>query len=173
MNEWHLQQTLEQKWTMGPLFWNDRHWHLVTRELMFPSWQINSNKKKWNEPSVDFVLFDGDLTFLILELKYEVKSPVKLLEAFCQTQHSAFRFLEGYSPEKMGQITIQPFVFPIHPKVQLLIGAKLFAKSATELMTLWNDMEAKELKELISSYKKRRVFERFPGKVGVVSFFTP
>lgn len=43
----------------------------------------------------------------------------------------------------------------------------------TDQPLLWNSMDTSVLKDLVSSYKKRRVFERFPGKVGEVSFFAP
>jgi len=173
MNEWQLQEDLENRWSRDGLFWKDKKWSLVTRELMFPSWTINNNKKKWNEPSVDFVLFDGEKSFLILELKYEIKGPVKLLEAFCQVQHSAQRFLEGYSPQKMSTVAVlknnqESFYFPIFPQVELLVMALTIPKKSKELLEKWNGMNAYEIKRLIGEYSARRVFERFEDVIGEV-----
>jgi hypothetical protein len=65
----------------------------VHSELMFPSCGINSNKNKWNEVSVDFILFDGMEPFLCLEMKNEIKGKKALLVAYCQVLHRAHLFL--------------------------------------------------------------------------------
>jgi hypothetical protein len=85
MNEWELQDQLTLQWIEKPLLFNGIEYFVVAWELMFPSWGINNNKKKWNEPSVDFILFDGKETFLCLELENEVKSRKPLLSPYCQS----------------------------------------------------------------------------------------
>jgi hypothetical protein len=73
MNEWQLQDHLTTTWLQSPPIIDGRKFHLVAWELMFPSWGINDKKRKWNEVSVDFILFDSKQTFLCLELKNEIK----------------------------------------------------------------------------------------------------
>jgi hypothetical protein len=53
---------------------------------------INNNKKKWNEVSVDFILFDGKEAFLCLELKNEIRGKKALLSAYCQAFHRVYFF---------------------------------------------------------------------------------
>ncbi|MEW6667146.1 MAG: hypothetical protein AB1512_18235, partial [Thermodesulfobacteriota bacterium] len=65
MNEWDLQRQLSRIWR-GAISIEHRAqlYRLVCWELMFPSWQINYKLRKWNEPSIDFILFDGKEKFL-------------------------------------------------------------------------------------------------------------
>ncbi len=50
---------------------------------------------------MDFILFDGEKTFLCLELKNEIKSRKPLLSAYCQACHRTSLFIEQYDREKM------------------------------------------------------------------------
>ena len=70
MNEWELQHYLTKKWRNKNLIYNQFEYHLVCWELMFPSWDINDKRTKWNEISIDFILYSLELSeFLCVELK--------------------------------------------------------------------------------------------------------
>ncbi|MBL0317560.1 MAG: hypothetical protein IPP69_18090 [Flavobacteriales bacterium] len=109
MNEWQLQDQLTISWIHNPPIIEGRVFDVVAWELMFPSWKINENKKKWNEVSVDFILFDRDQTFLCLELKNEIKGRRALLSAYCQALSRTHLFEEQYNPERMRSAHLELF----------------------------------------------------------------
>ena len=89
MNEWELQDHLSTKWRAGNFIFNDFEYQLVCWELMFPSWLINNNKSKWNEVSIDFILYSTELSqFLCVELKNKISGKQKLLSGYCQATGS-------------------------------------------------------------------------------------
>ena len=74
ITEWELQNHLTKKWRKNNFFHNGTEYILVCWELMFPSWDINDKRAKWNEISIDFILYSIDLKqFLCVELKNNLK----------------------------------------------------------------------------------------------------
>jgi hypothetical protein len=45
MNEWQLQDKLTLSWILNPPLLDEKPFHLVAWELMFPSWRINEKKR--------------------------------------------------------------------------------------------------------------------------------
>jgi hypothetical protein len=179
MNEWQLQSHLTHQWSKSPLIHNDRKFYLIAWELMFPSWGINRNTGKWNEVSVDFILFDGEKTFLCLELKNEIKSRKPLLSAYCQASHRTSLFIEQYDREKMQRAqedcfssndaralknqvnSIPSFSFPKTPKVISVLAAKRFPHNAEEQVERWNSMSLDEVFKEIHRYAFNKEMKRF------------
>jgi hypothetical protein len=179
MNEWQLQSHLTHQWTKNPLIHKDRKFYLIAWELMFPSWGINRNTGKWNEVSVDFILFDGEKTFLCLELKNEIKSRKPLLSAYCQASHRTSLFIEQYDREKMqraqedcfssndaralkNQVNFIPsFSFPKTPKVISVLAARRFPHNAEDQVERWNSMPLDEMKVEIQQYTPTKEMKRF------------
>lgn len=176
-NEWRIQEDLTRRWRESGLRHQGRHFELVCWELMFPSWQINVNTGKWNEPSIDFVLFDGDQSFLCLELKNRINTRRDLLSAFCQVTHRASLFAESYSIEKIAGAfhacrnsssperggvskTNKARVFPRSITVDRAIMATSFPRDMSEHLAAWNSMNLSELRAAAASYATTREFER-------------
>lgn len=146
---------------------------------MFPSWGINRNTGKWNEVSVDFILFDGEKTFLCLELKNEIKSRKPLLSAYCQACHRTRLFLEQYDREKIQraqedcyssndarsltfQVNSNPsFSFPKTPEVISVLAAKRFPHNAEEQVEHWNSIPLDQMKDEIQQYRPTKEMNRF------------
>jgi hypothetical protein len=178
MNEWQLQDQLTIRWLEEGFMQNGRRFDLVAWELMFPSWQINSSKKKWNEPSVDFILHDGHSTFLSLELKNEIKGKKALLAAYCQALHRTHLFRNQYTPEKMliahqacfskedsYRIRNSAFhqrttPFPENPIILPILAARKFPVGAENLIAEWAEMAASEFVGVIGRYKGVKEFRR-------------
>ena len=82
MNEWQLQDYLTKKWRKENLVFEGSDYRLVCWELMFPSWEINDNRAKWNETSIDFIFYSIELAeFLCIELKNIIKDSVPIVIA--------------------------------------------------------------------------------------------
>jgi len=56
-----LQGRLTLKWIENPSIFKDVEYYLIARELMFPSRRKNDKYTKWNEVSIDFILYRLDL----------------------------------------------------------------------------------------------------------------
>ena len=85
MDEWKLQEYLTKKWRKQNLVFEGSDYRLVCWELMFHSWEINDNRAKWDEISIDFIFYSIELAeFLCIELKNIIKGRRKLLLAYCQ-----------------------------------------------------------------------------------------
>jgi hypothetical protein len=178
MNEWQLQDKLTLRWIQNPLSIDDKPFHLVAWELMFPSWQINENKKKWNEPSIDFIAFDGNETFSCIELKNEIKGKRALLSAYCQVLHRAHLFKTQYAPSKMLAAQTQcfnpadsyriqsvqfkqpAFPFPQSPIVKPILAARKFPEYSTRLIEEWTMLQDEEFKDAIPNYSQNEEFRR-------------
>jgi hypothetical protein len=178
MNEWQLQDQLTLQWNEKPLLLNGVEYFLVAWELMFPSWGINNNKKKWNEVSVDFILFDGKETFLCLELKNEIKGKKALLSAYCQALHRTHLFRNQYTPEKMliahqacfskedsYRIRNSTFhqhttPFPENPIVLTILAARKFPAAAENLIAEWAEMSASDFVVVIGQYRGGKELRR-------------
>ena len=101
-NEHELQLILTNHWIKNKFIYNSILYELVCWELMFPSWGINNNKGKWNEPSIDFIFYNEQKSeFLCVELKNVVKNRRELLAGFCQVSYSAVQFKQQYSIDKI------------------------------------------------------------------------
>lgn len=178
MNEWQLQDILTLRWIQNPLSIDDKPFHLVAWELMFPSWQINENKKKWNEPSIDFIAFDGHETFACIELKNEIKGKRALLSAYCQVLHRAHLFKAQYAPSKMLAAQTQcfnpadsyriqsvqfkqpAFLFPQSPIVKPILAARKFPEHSERLINDWSQMSEDEFRDCLLWYKQGKEFRR-------------
>ena len=103
MNEQELQEILSSNWRQNNLEYSFDEFRLICWELMFPSWSINDNKRKWNEKSIDFIFYsENSETFICGELKNKIKDRKNLLAAYCQTVQRSIRFNQQYSPLKMN-----------------------------------------------------------------------
>jgi hypothetical protein len=178
MTEWELQDHLTVQWINSPLQFQGTTYYLVAWELMFPSWEINNNKKKWNEVSVDFILFDGKETFLCLELKNEIKGKKALLSAYCQAMHRTHLFRNLYTPDKMliahqicfskedsyriRNVTFNQRItpFPENPIVLPILAAMKFPVAAENMIAEWAQMSASDFADLIGRYKGVKEFRR-------------
>ena len=180
MNEWDLQHLLTQRWRNGEnLIFRNKKFSLICWELMFPSWEINDNKTKWNEPSIDFIFFDNEQTFLCVELKNHIKNRKEFLSAYCQVIHRSAEFIKGYSPAKMlsarkacfktakdlrggnQQIVSDGIIFPENPFAERIIAAVSFPVRADEMLDELNSKSVEEIKTMISAYSLNREFEKF------------
>ncbi|MBL0317569.1 MAG: hypothetical protein IPP69_18135, partial [Flavobacteriales bacterium] len=157
MNEWQLQDQLTISWIHNLPIIEGLVFDVVAWELMFPSWKINDNKGKWNEVSVDFILFDRDQTFLCLELKNEIKEQRALLSAYCQTLRTHL-FLQQYNPERMRSAhlscfnkaesyriqnlnaSLVEFNFPSQMEVIPVLAARKFPVGAKGNDSKWSSM---------------------------------
>jgi hypothetical protein len=174
MTEWELQDQLTLQWIDKPLLFNGVEYFVVAWELMFPSWQINENSKKWNEKSVDFIMFDGISTFLCLELKNEIKGRQALLSAYCQAMHRTRLFKSQYRPSLMknahnacfdrnNSYRIQQideikrdFNFPAKADFQCVLAAAKFPANAAESFQEWRRMTKEQLFYMMDKYKRNK-----------------
>jgi len=177
-NEWDLQDQLTLKWIRTPLHLNHVDYFLVAWELMFPSWKINDKNKKWNEVSIDFILFDGEQTFLCLELKNIIKGRKALLSAYCQVAHRTALFQAQYDTIKMGNLyqncfdsslsyrvreSISPsrrFNFPVIPNVIPVLAAAEIPNASLEMIAAWNVMGWETFCSERSCYTKLKEMDR-------------
>jgi hypothetical protein len=178
MNEWELQNILTQKYYQEGLNYQGTTYKLVCWELMFPSWGINDNKRKWNEPSIDFIFYSAEnLTFLCVELKNVVKAQKDLLSAYCQVTDRAIRFQAEYSIDKItkahsecmitareerGQnYKIDNWSFSEKPNFARVLMAISFPKSHEQILAHWNSLTYDDLLAFISGYSSNKEFDRF------------
>ena len=179
MNEWELQHYLTKKWRNNNLIYNQFEYHLVCWELMFPSWDINDKRTKWNEISIDFILYSIELSeFLCVELKNIIKGKKELLSAYCQTTHRTIHFKEQYDIKKLnrarkqchmssinergGEVsTINEIKFSKKPSIKRVLMAKSFQANASEFIGYLNSLNRSELQNEYSIYSTNTEFERF------------
>lgn len=178
MNEWELQEALTLQWIKCPLRISGIDYFLVAWELMFPSWEINHKSKKWNEVSIDFIFFDGQETYLCLELKNNIKSRKPLLSAFCQTLHRTSLFREQYNPEKMRRVNkycfdkmhsyrvqevenkVRTFDFPETAQVIPILAAREFPENGKSDISKWNDLGWNEFEIDLLNYTMGKEMDR-------------
>ncbi len=179
MNEWELQHYLTKKWRKENLYYNSFEYHLVCWELMFPSWEINDKRTKWNEISIDFILYSIELSeFLCVELKNIVKGKKNLLSAYCQATQRTIHFIEQYDVKKLNRArklchtssinerggvnsTIDEIEFSKKPSIKRILMAKSFQSNASVLIDRLNTLNRNELQNEYSSYAITKEFERF------------
>lgn len=179
MNEWQLQDQLTLAWLQNPLTFEGKACDVVAWELMFPSWKINNNKKKWNEVSLDFILFDHEQTFLCLELKNEIKGRRALLSAYCQSLTRTYLFRQQYNPERMRSAhlncfnkeesyrvqnlnaPLREFNFPSQMDVMPVLAARKFPQETDEMIQEWSNMTLKEFHAELERYSNMKEMERF------------
>jgi hypothetical protein len=191
MTEWELQDQLTVQWIKSPLQFQGTSYFLVAWELMFPSWEINNNKKKWNEVSVDFILFDGKETFLCLELKNILKGQKPLLAAYCQAVHRSNLFATQYHSDKIAKAHFacfdsmnsyrirefsyprREFIFPTHPTVKTVLAAREFPSNNEVSILKWNEMDWQSFKDEIGKYvatkEMNRMMELGKNNEGVIT----
>ena len=179
MNEWELQHYLTKKWRKENLYYNGFEYHLVCWELMFPSWEINDKRTKWNEISIDFILYSIELSeFLCVELKNIVKGKKNLLSAYCQTTQRTIHFIEQYDVKKLNRArklchtssinerggvnsNIDEIEFSKKPSIKRILMAKSFQSNALVLIDRLNTLNRNELQNEYSGYAITKEFERF------------
>ena len=179
MNEWELQHYLTKKWRNKNLIYNQFEYHLVCWELMFPSWDINDKRTKWNEISIDFIFYSLELSeFLCVELKNIIKGKKELLSAYCQTTHRTIHFKEQYDIKKLNRArkqchlssinerggeesTIHEIKFSKKPSIKRVLMAKSFQSNASEFIGYLNSLNRSELQNEYSIYSTNKEFERF------------
>lgn len=101
LNEHKLQHELTQRWIERGLDITGRRCMLLAWEPMFPSWETNYYKSKWDEPSLDFVFVDETGTLYALELKPEVQAPGAAWRALAQVTHRAALIHRSRTFEKL------------------------------------------------------------------------
>ena len=178
MNEWDLQNSLSKYWRDNALLFESEYFKLICWELMFPSWSINDNKRKWNEISIDFIFYAQESkTFICGELKNVIKSRKELLSAYCQTITRSMEFTRQYSCEKMnsamkecfsnssnerGGVTKKETInFSAKPNVKMILFAYKFPKNTYETIRRWNRMTFEEIIDLVETYSENKEFKRF------------
>ena len=179
MNEWELQHYLTKKWRKDNLYYNGFDYHLVCWELMFPSWDINDNRTKWNEISIDFILYSTELNeFLCVELKNIIKGKKNLLSAYCQATQRTINFIEQYDVKKLNRArklchissinerggvepTIDEIKFSKKPVIKRVLMAKSFQSNASEFIDYLNSLNRSELQNEYSIYSTNKEFDRF------------
>ena len=179
MNEWELQHYLTKKWRKDNFCYNSIEYHLICWELMFPSWDINDKRTKWNEISIDFILYSIDLNqFLCVELKNIIKGKKNLLSAYCQVTHRTINFIEQYDVEKLErarkichsttikerggtQKTIDKIKFSITPSIKRVLMAKSFQSNTSDYIDCFNSLNRIDLQSEYSIYSSNKEFDRF------------
>ena len=179
MNEWELQHYLTKKWRKENLYYNGFEYHLVCWELMFPSWDINDKRTKWNEISIDFILYSIELSeFLCVELKNIIKGKKNLLSAYCQATQRTIHFIEQYDVKKLNRArnrchtssinerggidsTIDEIKFSKKPAIKRVLMAKSFQSNASGFIDSLNALNRSELQNEYSIYSTNKEFERF------------
>lgn len=179
MNEWELQHYLTKKWRKENLYYNGFEYHLVCWELMFPSWDINDKRTKWNQISIDFILYSIELSELLcVELKNIIKGKKNLLSAYCQTTHRTIHFKEQYDIRKLNRArklchlsslnerggvepTIDEIKFSKKPAIKRVLMAKSFQSNASEFIDYLNSLNRSELQNEYSIYSTNKEFDRF------------
>lgn len=179
MNEWELQEILSSNWLQKKLEYNSDKFRLICWELMFPSWSINDNKRKWNEISIDFIFYSEKTeTFICGELKNKIKGRKNLLAAYCQTVQKSIRFIQQYSPPKMKKAMKECFKhssaerggknldfenirFAKNPRIKMVLLALEFPEKSNQNIEKWNSLSLTELKCEIKAYSENKEFGRF------------
>jgi len=179
MNEWELQHYLTKKWRKENLYYNGFEYHLVCWELMFPSWEINDKRTKWNEISIDFILYSIELSeFLCVELKNILKGKKNLLSAYCQATQRTIHFIEQYNVKKLNRARklchtssinergginskIDEIKFSKKPSIKRVLMAKSFPSNASDFIDYLNILNRNELQNEYSIYSTNKEFERF------------
>tara|TARA_X000001036_G_C20520779_1_gene742038 strand:+ start:82 stop:741 length:660 start_codon:yes stop_codon:yes gene_type:complete len=182
MDEWKLQEYLTKKWRKENLVFEGSDYRLVCWELMFHSWEINDNRAKWNEISIDFIFYSIELAeFLCIELKNIIKGKRKLLLAYCQTSQRTIHFIEQYDVRKMQRsmrlsrahstverggidLMIDQISFSRKPSVKRVLMARSFQDNTSDVIDHLNSLNVVDLKEQCSGYSKNKSnkeFERF------------
>ena len=179
MNEWELQHYLTKKWRKENLNYNSIEYSLICWELMFPSWDINDNRTKWNEISIDFILYSTELNeFLCVELKNIIKGKKNLLSAYCQATQRTINFIEQYDVKKLNRArklchissinerggvesTIGEIKFSKKPAIKRVLMAKSFQSNASDFIDYLNSLNRTELQNEYSIYSTNKEFDRF------------
>ena len=179
MHEWDLQHYLTKLWRKEYLLYNNSKYHLVCWELMFPSWQINDNRGKWNEVSIDFILYSEELAeFLCVELKNHIKGNKDLLSAYRQATQRTIHFTKQYDTEKLKKareichkspmngrgvsLTADDISYSSNPSIKRILMANSFQSNASGRIDYFNRLNRKELQNEYSKYSlNNKEFERF------------
>lgn len=179
MNEWELQHKLSKKYRKEKFILEQNKYDLVLWELMFPSWKINDNRGKWNEPSIDFIFYSEKKSeFLCIELKNRILGHKNLLTAFYQATHRTILFIEQYSVFKIekardfcfsnailarGGINekLKKISFDKNPTFRRMLMASSFPKNYEEKINYWNNLSLLNLKNENVKYSKNREIKRF------------
>ncbi len=146
---------------------------------MFPSWDINDKRTKWNEISIDFILYSIELSeFLCVELKNILKGKKNLFSAYCQATQRTIHFIEQYDVKKLNRArklchtsfinerggidsTIDEIKFSKKPAIKRVLMAKSFQSNASEFIDYLNALNRSELQNEYSIYSTNKEFERF------------
>ena len=176
MNEWDLQEILTDEWIDKKFNFNSSFYELICWELMFPSWEINNPKVKWDEPSIDFILYSEEKSeFLCVELKNKIKHRRDLLLGFCQVTHRTIQFKKQYNIDKIknaqsicyNQLEIQRGSkinknFKTSPNIRRILMAKEFPYNpkCDEYFNLFNSLNLNGLHTQILNYSEHKEFER-------------
>ena len=167
-------------WIENKFNYNSKFYELICWELMFPSWEINNNKGKWDEPSIDFIFYNEETSeFLCVELKNEIKDRRSLLSGFCQVSYSAIQFKKQYSIDKIKRAQFLSYKslnresvkkinenyniqFCKSPKIKRILMAKKFLNNsrADKYFNLFNSLNFNDLISEISNYSDSKVFGR-------------
>jgi len=178
MNEWDLQKILTEEWIDRKFNFNSSFYELICWELMFPSWEINNAKSKWNEPSIDFILYSKEKSeFLCVELKNKIEYRLDLLLGFCQVTHRTIQFKKQYNVNKIknaqficyNQLGVERgskknvnINFDTTPNIKRILMAKEFPSNVKgdEYFDFFNSLNLNDLHIEISKYAKYKEFER-------------
>ncbi len=179
MNEWQLQHELSKKFREEKFLFENCEYNLVLWELMFPSWEINDNRKKWDEPSIDFIFYSEEKNeFLCVELKDQIKGKKNLLSAYYQTTQRTILFTKQYKKNKMiqarnlcfesaiderGGITENQYKinFRENPIFRRVLMAYSFPNNLQKLIDLWNNCSLERLKHESKEYSTTKEIDRF------------
>lgn len=104
ITEWGLQVKLTHEWAARGVTRDERRLMLVAFEVMLPSWIINDAKKRWNEPSIDFLFADRNMNLYGVELKREVLGASPAWKVLCQVTHRAALLARGATRERLESV---------------------------------------------------------------------
>ena len=102
MKEWQLQKLLTRRWSVDGITLADEEVaFLAAWEVMTLSWLINDARKKWNEPSIDFLAIDCSGSLVAIELKRSVDGSLPAWRVLCQVTHRAVELANSFSRERL------------------------------------------------------------------------
>jgi hypothetical protein len=104
MTEWEYQDIITARYLTQALEVDNREFYLIAWEIMFPSWRMNDKKRGRWEKSIDFMFFDLNDTFLLLELKAKINTSKQFEKAKHQLESRVPLFISSYSEENLYKI---------------------------------------------------------------------
>lgn len=101
MNEHQLQKRLTREWVLDGLQLGSELLFLAAWEVM-DNYRINSAKRGFGRPAIDFLFLDRSGRLVAVELKMRVRSPRDGWAVLCQVTHRAHLLAAAFTPERLA-----------------------------------------------------------------------